>query len=84
MNIEKQTERLAKVETTLWGGYGNDGLNARSNEHTRQIGELFEKNEQLNIRVEERLAGIYSRLAILAGSLLVGCVGIIGTILVKG
>jgi hypothetical protein len=73
---------LTQLATTVWGAFGNNGLNRKSQEHSEQIGELFGKHSQLSEELERRLGGIYRMLATLTVSMLVGAVGIIATLVV--
>lgn len=73
---------VTKLATTVWGAWGTNGLNRKSQEHSEQIGELFGKHSQLSEELERRLGGIYRMLATLTVSMLVGAVGIIATLVV--
>jgi hypothetical protein len=75
-------ETLTKLTTTVWGAFGTNGLNKTSQDHARQLGELYGKNEALSNELERRLGGIYRMLATLTVTMLVGAIGIIGTLLV--
>lgn len=78
---EETDKRLVRLETTMWGAFGNNGLNRKSQEHSEQIGELFGKTSALGEEIERRLGGIYRMLATMAITMVVGLVGIIGTLI---
>ncbi len=82
MPQEDDNEMLTKLATMVWGPFGNNGLNGKSQEQSKQIGELYGRTEQLGNELERRLGGIYRMLATLTVSMLVGAIGIIATLLV--
>ncbi len=84
---------LIKLATTVWGAFGDNGLNSDVKHHGEQIGDLYGRDEtlrsdidvrlrMLDERLNDRLGGIYKLLATLTVSMLVSAVGIIATLLV--
>jgi hypothetical protein len=83
--------RLTKIETTLWGAYGTNGLNSEVKRHGEQIGELFGRDEAMRQHVDQRLKEIsdvmhtkldriYAMLMTVIASILLGAAGIIATV----
>ncbi len=72
---------LTQLATTVWGAFGNNGLNKKVEDHSEQIGELYGKVGGLSEELERRLAGIYRMLATLTVTMFVGALGIIATLL---
>jgi len=71
---------LVQIATTLWGAYGTDGMNGKVQEHSRQLGELQGRIEELSGQLERRLTGIYRLIATLTVTILVSAIGIIATL----
>lgn len=85
-------ERLAKIETTLWGAWGTNGLNSQVRRHSEQIDELFARDEALRQdidrqldalgeRMENGFGQLYRLLISLLASVVVSAVGIVVTLL---
>lgn len=84
-------ERLTKIETTLWGAYGTNGLNSDVKRHNQQIGDLFGRDETMRQEIDERLnslsdrvdsgfTGLYKLFISVMASVLVSTIGIIVTL----
>jgi hypothetical protein len=85
--------RLAVVEHTLWGRFGNNGLKGDLERLRGDIGKLFGRDDalraevdnrlgQLEQRLNDKLDGIYRLMLTLMVSILVGAGGIIATLVV--
>lgn len=85
-------ERLVKIETTLWGAYGTNGLNSQVRRQSEQIGELFARDEtlrrdidkqldQLGERMEAGFTELYRLMVTIMASVVVSAVGIVVTLL---
>jgi type II secretory pathway component PulF len=86
--VEDLETRVTQIATSLWGPYGNNGLSRTNQEHGRQIGELYEKTENLNTnlerrmgaietKIEERIGGLYRLVATLMVTVVAGMIGTI-------
>ena len=86
-------ERLTKIETTLWGAYGTNGMNSDVKRHSEQIGELYGRDESMRKEIDGRLTALdarvsagftsmYKVLISLMISVIVSAIGIIGTLIV--
>jgi hypothetical protein len=90
---EDPDTRLAVVEHTLWGRFGNNGLKGDLERLRGDIGKLFGRDDalraevgnrlgELEQRLNDKLDGIYRLMLTLMVSILVGAGGIIATFLV--
>jgi hypothetical protein len=75
-------ERLTKLETSLWGPFGTNGVKGAVERHSKEIGELYGRDEALREDLNHRLTGIYKLLLTTMVTVVVGAGGIITTLLV--
>lgn len=80
--LSTEDRRLLKVETVLWGPFGDNGVKGDVARHGEQIGELFSRGEILREQLYEKLDGLYRLMATLIVTILVGAGGIIATLVV--
>lgn len=83
MTADDETDRLlVRISTTLWGAHGTNGLNGEVKHQREEIGKLHGKTSALGEEIERRLGGIYRMLAVMAITMVVGLVGILGTLII--
>lgn len=86
-------ELLTKLATVVWGAYGTNGLNKTVQDHGRQIGDLYGRDEttrtevakqigEVENRLNDKLDGLYKLVATLMITVLIGAGSIIATLLV--
>ena len=74
-------DRMTKVETTVWGAFGTNGLNGDVKRHGEQIGDLYGRDETLREDVNRKLDALNSRLLSLTIAVAAGALGIVGALL---
>lgn len=81
MNDATLEERMTKVETTVWGAFGTNGLNSDVRRHGEDIGELYGRDETLRQEIYQKLDALNFRLLTLTIAVAAGAIGIIGALL---
>lgn len=85
-----EPDRMTAIETTLWGRFGSNGINAEVRRNSEKIGDLYGRDETLRIDIDARIArlderlndglsSIYRLITTLLGTVLVSTIGIVLT-----
>jgi hypothetical protein len=82
LGTSDEEARFTRLETTVWGPHGENGLNGEVKKLRREVGELFGRDEALRKDVNAKLDDIYKLMATLIVTILVGAGGVIATLLV--
>ena len=74
-------DRVTKIETTVWGAFGTNGINSDVKRRGQQIGDLYGRDEVLRQEIYTKLDALNSRLLSLTVAVAIAAIGIVGALL---